>query len=134
MAVGRRLNSYSGMRFDIPHLRSLESATSYDFDSLLRGMFTGLNQPYLIRGFKLVIPQATTESQNLSIEVADSAVLHSSASESGTILLTPPGIPNEQLSSGVNPKVIGSFLPGAVNYVSLDGVLKMIFLIMLRVI
>lgn len=120
MAVGRRLNSYSGMRLDIPHLRSIESASSYDFDSLLRGMFTGLNQPYLIRGFKLVIPQSTTESQNLTIQVADSAVLHSSASESGTILLTPPGIPNEQLSSGANPKVIGSFLPNAVNYVSLD--------------
>lgn len=120
MAVGRRLNSYSGMRFDIPHLRSIESASSYDFDSLLRGMFTGLGRPYLIRGFKLVIPQVTTEYQNLFIEVADSAVLHSSASESGTILLTPAGLPNEQLSPGVNPKVIGSFQPGAINYVSLD--------------
>lgn len=120
MAVGRRLNAYSGMRFDIPHLRSIESATSYDFDSLMRGLFTGLNQPYLIRGFKLVIPQATTEAQNLQIEVADSAVLHSSASESGTILLTAPGLPAEYLSSGANPKVIGSFLPNAVNYVSLD--------------
>lgn len=120
MAVGRRLNAYSGMRFDIPHLRSLESATSYDFDSLLRGLFTGLNQPYLIRGFKLVIPQATTEAQNLTIEVADSAVLHSSASESGTILLTAPGLPAEQLNAGSSSKVIGSFQPNAINYVSLD--------------
>jgi hypothetical protein len=120
MAVGRRLNAYSGMRFDIPHLRSIESATSYDFDSLLRGLFTGINQPYLVRGFDLIIPQVVTTAQNISIKVADSVVLHSSATESGTILITPPGLSSEVLNAATNSKVIGSFQPGVVNYVALD--------------
>ena len=119
MSVGRRLAGYSGMRIDWPHLRSIESAVSHDFDMLTRGLMTGLNKPYLIRGFRLKIPQAATNASNLQIEVADSVVLHSSATESGTILQVAAGTPDETLNAQ-NPKVIGAFQANAINYVSLD--------------
>jgi hypothetical protein len=82
-------------------------------------MFTGLGRPYLIRGFKINIPTAAIDATSLTIQTADSAVLHSSATESGTILLTQPGLPDEQLSSS-NPNVIGSFQSNAINYIALD--------------
>ena len=120
MAVERRLTPYSGFRLDIPHLRSMESAVSKDFDNLLRGLFTGLNKPYLIRGFNLVIPQAALPVTSLQISVSDSAVLHSSATESGTILTVPAGTANETLDKAASSRVIGAFQNGVPNYVSLD--------------
>lgn len=119
MAVKRKLLGYSGMRLDWPHIRSIESAVSNDFDALLRGLITGLTKPYVIRGFKIKIPNAAINASSLQIEVADSAILHPNASESGTILTVPAGTPDEILSPN-NPKVIGSFQSGVANYVSLD--------------
>lgn len=119
MAIIRRLSGYSGMRIDWPHMRSIESSVSNDFDSLLRGLMTGLNKPYLVRGFKMKIPPGVSDAQSLQIEVADSVVLHSSATESGTILSVPAGTSDETLDSN-NAKIIGSFQNGVVNYISLD--------------
>jgi hypothetical protein len=86
---------------------------------MARGLITGLNNPYLIRGFKISIPTAAVNASSLSIEVADSALLHSSATESGTILLIDPTEPLQVLDS-TNTKVIGSFQPNTVNYIGLD--------------
>jgi hypothetical protein len=119
MAIKRRLSGYSGMRIDWPHIRSIESSVSNDFDSMLRGLMTGLNRPYLIRGFRMKIPPGVSDAQSLQIEVADSVVLHSSATESGTILSVPPGTTDETLDSN-NNRIIGSFQNGVVNYISLD--------------
>lgn len=119
MAVDRRLAGYSGMRIDWPHLRSIESSVSHDFDMVGRGLITGLGRPYLIRGFRLKIPSSATNAANLQVEVADSCVLHSSATESGTILQVAAGTPDESLNSQ-NPHVIGAFQSNAINYVSLD--------------
>lgn len=119
MAVDRRLAGYSGMRIDWPHLRSIESSVSHDFDMLGRGLVTGLNRPYLVRGFRLKIPSSATNASNLQIEVADSVVLHSSATESGTIFQVPAGTADESLNSQ-NSNVIGAFQSNAINYVSLD--------------
>lgn len=119
MSVRRRLALYSGMRFDVPHFRSLESSIAHDFDDLTRGLFTGLNRPYLIRGFKVKIPTAAINASSLQIEVADSAILHASATESGTILLVPSDATDQTLDSA-NTKVIGSFQAGVPNYISLD--------------
>lgn len=119
MAIKRRLTGYSGMRIDWPHIRSIESSVSNDFDSLLRGLMTGLNKPYLVRGFSIKIPPGVSDAQSLQIEVADSVVLHSSATESGTILSVPAGTPDESFDSN-NARVIGSFQNGVVNYISLD--------------
>jgi len=119
MAVDRRLVGYSGMRLDFPHLRSIESAVSYDFDMLLRGMMTGVNQPYLINGFDIVIPNAAINASELQVNVAGSTLLHSSATQSGTILSVPTTTPPDILNPS-NPNVIGSFQAGTLNYVGLD--------------
>lgn len=119
MAIRRRISGYSGLRIDLPHLRSIESSVSNDFDDLLRGLVTGLNRPLLVRGFKLKIPTSAVPASTLQISVADSVILHSSATESGTILTVPPGTPDEILDAS-NAKVIGAFQSGVINYVSLD--------------
>src|SRR5271154_371225 len=107
---------YSGMRFDVPHIRSIESAVSADFDDTLRGLVTGLNQPYLIRGFNINIPSNTGPAAALSIHVSDSAILASTASQSGTIFTVPAGTPDDVLSPS-NPNVVGAFQNGVPNYV-----------------
>jgi hypothetical protein len=118
MAVKRRLKLFSSARLDIPHLRSTESGVASDFDSALRGLVTGLNQPYVIRGFDLVIPNAAIPATSLEIKVSDSAVLHATAAEAGTILSVAAGTVNEILSP-TNTKVFGAFQNGVANYVSL---------------
>jgi hypothetical protein len=119
MAIKRRLTGYSGFRLDLPHIRSLESAVAADFDDMLRGLVTGLGRPYVIRGFRLKIPNASVPVQTLQIEVADSAILNSTATEPGTILSVPANTPDEILSTQ-NENVLGAFQNGVVNYVSLD--------------
>jgi hypothetical protein len=119
MAVKRRLLGYSGMRVDWPHLRSIESSTANDFDMLCRGMFTGINRPYISKGFDIQIPASAIYASQLTITVADSTIVHSSASESGTILNLPTTQPDEVLSPA-NPRVIGAFQANALNYVALD--------------
>ena len=118
MAVERRLQTYPGFRLDSPDIRSIESAVSADFDSTLRGLVTGLNRPYLIRGFNINIPSSNVPANTLTIQVSDSAVLHSSAAESGTILTVAAGTADDLLGPS-NPNVIGAFQNNAVNYVSL---------------
>ena len=119
MAVKRSLSAYSGIRLDIPHLRSLESSVRADFDDTLRGLVTGLDKPYILRGFKIKIPTTSSAASTLQVEVSDSAVLHSTATESGTILAVPAGQAVETLDSA-NTKVIGSFQSGVPNYIALD--------------
>jgi len=119
MSVKRRLTGYSGMRVDWPHIRSIESSISFDFDSVLRGMVTGLDSPYLVRGFEIQIPDAAVNANSLQIEVADTAVLHSTAGESGTIFTIPNGTPSDALNNS-NSRVVGSFQSGVPNYVSVE--------------
>lgn len=119
MSVKRRFHPYSGIRVDIPHIRSIESAVSHDFDDLLRGMVTGLNRPLLLRGFDIVIPNAAINASSLTVEVADSAILHASATESGTLMLVAPGQADEVLDAS-NTRVIGAFQNGVPNFISLD--------------
>jgi hypothetical protein len=107
------------MRVDWPHLRSIESAVSFDFDMLCRGMMTGINQPYLINGFDIQIPNAAINASELTVTVAGATLLHSSATQSGTILNVPTTQADEVLSPS-NPNVIGSFQAGTLNYVGLD--------------
>jgi hypothetical protein len=121
MAVERRLQTYPGIRADAPQIRSIESAVSADFDSALRGVITGLNRPLLMRGFKINIPPSNIPANTLTIQVSDSAILHSSAAESGTILTVPAGTPDDVLSPS-SANVIGAFQNGAINYVALQYV------------
>ena len=119
MSVLRRLHFYSGIRLDIPHIRALESSVSADFDAVLRGMVTGDSNPYILRGFDVIIPTAGTLASSLQIRVAGSAILHSTAAESGTILTVAAGAPNDILSAS-SERVLGAFQNNAINYVSLS--------------
>lgn len=119
MAVKRRLTGYSGIRIDLPHLRSIESGVSYDFDSVLRNVITGLETPYVCTGFEITIPNAAINANSLQIEVSGSCILHSTASQSGTILVVPEGTAADTLNSS-NTKVNGAFQNGVPNYVSLE--------------
>lgn len=119
MSVKRRFNPYSGFRWDIPHLRSIESSVSNDFDDVLRGLVTGLNRPLLVRGFNIQVPDAAVNATSLKVTVADSVLLHSSATESGTILQVPAGTADEVLDPA-NSRVVGAFQNGVPNYVALD--------------
>jgi|GEM_PF-4276238 len=118
MSVKRRLKFYSGIRLDIPHIRSLESSISYDFDSALRGVITGITSPYVVRGFDFV-NTVGLQASNFQIQAANSVILHSTASESGTILQVPSTEATQTLNA-LNDKVIGSFQNGVLNYVAID--------------
>ena len=120
MAVKRQVNALSQMRLDIPVFRSLESAVSNDFDDLYRGLVIGENSTYLIRGFKINMTGAIgNNASSLQMIVENSAVLHGTDANSGTLLTVPTGTLAEVLNSGTNTKVSGSFVPGATNQVSL---------------
>lgn len=119
MAIKRRFRYYSGIRCDIPHLRSLESAVTADFDDLISGLVTGLDRPLIIRGFEIASAVPGEVPNNIQIKVADSSILHTTATEAGSIMTFRNDEPVVQLSPA-NDKVIGSWASNAVNYVSLD--------------
>jgi hypothetical protein len=120
MAVRRRFNWLSQARVDVPHLRSVESSTSNDFDELLKGLLTGPDG-YIVRGFELNMTGAIgSAASGLQMLVADSCVLHNTSRESGTFYTVPSGISPEILNATINTKVRGAFTPNAVNYVGIE--------------
>jgi len=86
---------------------------------MLRGVITGLNKPFIVRGFKIEIPDASTAASGLRVTVADSVILHSSAAKSGTIFTTDVDVGLDTLSDS-NDYVVGSFRGSQSNYVSLE--------------
>lgn len=121
MAIRRRLNILSQLRVDVPDLKSIESASSNDFDELLRGLITGANKSYVIRGFEIEMAGSIGSSANsLQMIVENSFLLHGTSSTSGTFFIVPSGTPTQTMSSTVNPKVVGSFTPGALNYIGIE--------------
>ncbi len=119
MSVGRQGNWQGQQRVDIPHLRAIESAVAGDFDLLAGSMLAG-RRPLITSGF-YVLTAGITVATNLKVRVANGHLIHFLASESGSIFHVPADRPDEQLSS-TNPRVLGSFTPGQVNYVGLDFV------------
>jgi hypothetical protein len=121
MAIRRRQQWLSQQRVDVPHLRSIESAVSNDFDELLKSVITGEGQSYVIRGFEInmtgLIGSAASGAQML---VADSAILHGQSRESGTFYVVSSTQPPEILNSTINPRVQGAFTPNAVNYIGIE--------------
>lgn len=121
MATRRRLNILSQLRVDVPDLKSIESATSNDFDELLRGLITGAGKSFVIRGFEIEMAGSIGSSANsLQMIVENASILHGNSNTSGTFFVVPSGTPTQTMSSTVNPKVIGSFTPGALNYVGIE--------------
>ncbi|HLD91599.1 MAG TPA: hypothetical protein VI911_11430 [Patescibacteria group bacterium] len=121
MAVRRRFNVINQMRWDVPHMRSIESAVSNDFDELLSSLVLGESQSYIARGFEINMVGAVGASANgLQLIVENSSVLHGKSTVSGTFLMVPDGTANEILNSTVNEKVDGSFTPSSLNYIGLE--------------
>lgn len=117
MAVERRSRFLGSMRLDVPILRSIESATSADFDALIKAFATGQSQ--VLRGFELTnnINQAASGIQLIA---ANSAIFHGNSRLSGTFYTVPSNEPNQILNPAINTKVRGSFVPGAFNYVGIE--------------
>lgn len=121
MSVRRRANLIGQQRIDIPHLKSIESAVSNDFDELLSGLVLGENQSYVVRGFKVNMSGAIGASASgLQLIVEDSSFLHGASNESGTFFSIPSGTAAEILNSTTNDKVEGSFGPTADNYIGIE--------------
>lgn len=123
MSVRRRQNWQGQQRVDVPHLKSVESAVSNDFDELISGLITGQDKSYVIRGFKINMPGSIGSSANgLQLLVEDSSFLHGSSNESGSFYTIPVGTPAEILSSTTNERVEGAFTPNTDNYVGIEFV------------
>lgn len=121
MAVQRRVNWISQQRVDVPDMRSVESAVSNDFDQLIQGFVTNTAQGYILRGFEISMTGAIGgAASNLQMVVDPGAVMHIAASQSGTLLMVPPGTAPQQLNGATNTNVNGAFSPNALNYIGLD--------------
>jgi hypothetical protein len=121
MAVKRRNNFISQQRVDVPHLRSIESAVSNDFDELVKSFLTNGPESYVVRGLEISMPGSIGASaSSLQLIVDNAACLIGTSTTSGTFLSIPSGTPSENLNSSTNTKVIGSFTPNTTNYLSID--------------
>lgn len=122
MAIIRRVNQLSEMREECSDLRAIESAASGDFDLLAESFISGAGNPYIISGFTINMASNPIggASSNLQVVVANGALLHTTASQSGTFFLVPAGTPNVVLNAATTSNVYGSFVPSSLNYVGID--------------
>jgi len=122
MAITRRVNQLSQMREDVPDLKAIESAVSNDFDTSFEAFVTGSGNPYIINGFALNMASNPIggAASNLQVIVANGALMHVTASQSGTIFLVPSGTPNVTLNAATVSNVSGAFVPNTNNYVGID--------------
>lgn len=123
MAIQRRVNLESQQRLDCPDLRSVESAVSADFDTLIQSFVTGFGNTYVVNGFaiNMAANPIGSAANNIQVVVANSSLFHTTASQSGTFYLVPSGTSNITLNATSNPtQVSGSFVPNANNYVGID--------------
>jgi hypothetical protein len=121
MSVRRRQNWQGQQRVDSPHLKSVESAISNDFDELLNSFVIKENESYVVRGFKINMSGAVGSSANgLQLLVENSSFLHGRSDESGTFYTIPDGTPAEVLSSTTNEKIEGAFTPSTDNYIGIE--------------
>ena len=121
MSVRRRQNWLGQQRVDAPHLKSIESAVSNDFDELIKGLVIGENKSYVVRGFEISMPGAILSSATgLQLLVENSAILHGASNESGTFYTIPTGTSPEILNPTVNPRVLGSFTPSAYKFIGIE--------------
>lgn len=120
MSVSRQLNVISQMRLDVPHIRLIESGVTGDFDTVVgRGMAGGAG--LILRGF--TIAGAVNDLANsLHLVTADGIAVNLHASQSGSFLWVPSTRASELLDGASNGRVLGAFVPSAVNYVGLDFV------------
>lgn len=119
MAVLRQNNWLGQQRIDIPQLRITESSICADFDVLAGRIIAGMT-PMVIQGFDTITVGMTGQpASTLQINVANSLVMHPTATESGTIFWVPANRAVEVLGAS-NTRVKGGFTANAVNYVGID--------------
>lgn len=123
MANKRTINALNQMRVDVPHIRSLESAVRNDFDELLSLLVTGNDKSYVLGGFKIDMATAVgNPASQLSLAVANSAILHGNSDIAGTFYKVDSAVPNQILNPTTNSLVEGSFTPDSDNYIGLEFV------------
>jgi hypothetical protein len=121
MAIKRSQNWLDQSRVDVPHVRSIESGIRADFDDLLNGFVTGIDNSYIVNGFEVNMTGAVGSSSSaLQVIVAEGSIFHGNSTAAGTFLTVPKLTTNETLSSTTNTKVTGSFTPSAQNYIGLE--------------
>lgn len=120
MSVSRQLNVISQMRMDVPHIRLIESGVAGDFDTVVgRGMAGGAG--LILRGFTIA-GAVNNLANTLHLVTADGIAVNLHASQSGSFLWVPSTRASELLDGASNGRVLGAFVPSAVNYVGLDFV------------
>ena len=106
---------------DVPHLRSIESASCGDFDMLVGRALAGA-QALVVTGFDIANPVAAIGSAatGMQLNVANSILINLNASESGSMFWQSTGTNPAVLNPVTNTKVQGSFTPSTYNYIGLD--------------
>lgn len=118
MSVIRQANILGQQRFDVPHIRGIDSSVAADFDILAGKMIAG-GQPIVVSGWTPVPFSPGSPASNLQLQVAGALLLHPEASENGTIFAVPTNRAPETLNAS-NARVRGSFSASTTNYVGID--------------
>lgn len=116
MAVTRQGNWLEQQRVDIPHMRSIESSVCGDFDVLVGRALTG-SAPLVVRGFEVGSVGVGTPPTSLTLNAADGLVFNLQAAESGSFLWVPASTPIDVLIPITNPKIVGGWSAGTINFV-----------------
>ncbi len=124
MAIKRQGRFFSQQRISVPAVRDIEAGVAADFDSVLRDMMAGTTLGFVLKGFKVNIGASTfsQSADNLTLDTLDGSLLNTQAIESGTLLKV-AGSATEALNSS-NARIVGSFIAGSTNYVSINYVRK----------
>lgn len=116
--VLRQTNFLGQMRVDVPLLRAAESSVAADFDLAVGTIFGG-KQPLVVRGFQLTNITPGSPANAIQMAGANAILVHSGATESGSMYSVPSDRANDVLSS-TNSRVDGTFTSSATNFVGLD--------------
>lgn len=120
MSVLRQLNALGQMRLDVPMLRSLDLSVAGDFDLLAGNVIAGL-QPLVVSGFNVLTANAVGSAATaLKLNVQGGVLLHPLASESGSMFISASDRTTELLSFSSNPRVVGAFTAGTINFIGID--------------
>src|ERR1700690_249754 len=117
MALTREMNFTSQLRCDVPFLKSIESGVCNDFDVMAGTALAG-KEALIVSGMHVVTTNITL-ANSLILQVADSVLIHFLATASGSLFHIDASEPDQVLSS-TNPKIIGSWTPSSINYLSVD--------------